>query len=70
MTYDENPALARWVKRQRYQYKLKMENRGSVMTDSRIRKLEEIGFIWESHTVQWAERLKEMTDYFDKYGNW
>ena len=44
-TFQENPSLARWVKRQRYQYKLKNENKPSTMTDERIVSLENIGFV-------------------------
>ena len=69
-TYAENPPLARWVKRQRYQYKLKMEEKQSTMTDQRIHALEKIGFIWDSHAAAWAEKLHELMDYTKTRGNW
>ena len=62
-TFKENPALARWVKRQRYQYKLKNEGKQSTMTDERIIALEKIGFIWDSHGAAWFDRLNELSDY-------
>ena len=62
-TFKENPALARWVKRQRYQYKLKNEGKQSTMTDERIVALEKIGFIWDSHGAAWFDRLNELADY-------
>ena len=39
-TYKENLPLARWVKRQRYQYKLMMEGKPSTMTEERVSLLE------------------------------
>lgn len=33
------------------------------MTDERIRLLEEIGFIWDSHAAAWAEKLHELEEY-------
>jgi hypothetical protein len=62
-TYKENPALARWVKRQRYQYKLKNEGKQSTMTDERVIALENNGFIWDSHRAAWQERWNELCDY-------
>jgi len=68
-TYKENPPLARWVKRQRYQYKLKAEGKMSTMTDERVKLLENIGFIWDSHAAAWAEKLHELKDYLQVHGD-
>ncbi|CAJ1937578.1 unnamed protein product [Cylindrotheca closterium] len=67
--YENNKLLSRWVRRQRYQYKLKQENKKSTMTDARILKLNNIGFVWDSHAATWSERLSELTDYLRKTGN-
>jgi hypothetical protein len=48
------------VKRQRYQYKLKTEGKRSTLSDERIRLLNKIGFIYNSHDVVWEERLQEL----------
>jgi hypothetical protein len=61
--FPDNPALAQWVKRQRYQYKLKTEAKRSTMSDERITALEEIGFVWDSHSAIWDERLQDLIDY-------
>lgn len=61
--YEPNPTLARWAKRQRYQYKLKQEAKSSTMTDERIAALEKLGFVWDSHTAQWFDRLDEVREY-------
>jgi hypothetical protein len=62
-TYGENLPLARWVKRQRYQYKLMVEGKQSTMTDERVTALEDIGFVWDSQGAAWAERLNELADF-------
>jgi Helicase associated domain len=60
-TYVENLALSRWVRRQRYQYKLRQEsNPNSTMTLERIEALENIGFVWDSQGSSWMERLQEL----------
>lgn len=68
-TYMENAALAQWVKRQRYQYKLKSEGKRSTLSDERVRLLNKIGFIWNSHDVVWEERLFELSMYKRNHGN-
>lgn len=68
-TFDENPTLSRWVKRQRYQYKLKQESKQSTMTDARIVQLEQVGFVWDSHAAAWQERLHELALYKQQYGD-
>jgi hypothetical protein len=68
-THTKSPALARWVKRQRYQYKLRSECKPSTMTDERIAVLERIGFIWDSHVAAWGERRAELIEYRNIYGH-
>jgi hypothetical protein len=38
-------SLARWTKRQRYQYKLRLEDKPSTMTEDRIGALNALGFV-------------------------
>lgn len=68
-TFADNPSLARWVKRQRYQYKLRQEGRKSNMTDERIRDLEKVGFVWDSHSASWINRLNELHEYRCLHGH-
>lgn len=56
-TYPRNPQLARWVKRQRRQYKLRRDSRPSTMTLERLQLLDNVGFVWDSHDVNWREKL-------------
>jgi hypothetical protein len=58
--WKENPLLAQWIKRQRYQYKLKQAARHSTMTDERVAALERLGLTWESHRVAWEEKFNEL----------
>ncbi|KAL3937415.1 MAG: hypothetical protein SGBAC_007485 [Bacillariaceae sp.] len=62
-------SLSRWVKRQRYQYKLKQENKVSTLSDERVTQLEEAGFVWDSHAVVWEERLVELEQYKKERGD-
>eukprot|EP00980_Cylindrotheca_fusiformis_P002834 scaffold672_cov126-Cylindrotheca_fusiformis.AAC.35 len=67
--FVENQTLSSWVKRQRYQYKLKQQGKTSTMTDARILTLEEVGFVWDSHAANWQERLAELKDYVEENGH-
>jgi len=67
--YPANPSLAEWVKRQRYQYKLKGMGKHSSMSDDRVIALEKLGFVWNSHDAVWEERLKELKQYRNIFGN-
>ena len=68
-TYPPNPQLARWVKRQRRQYKLMLERQPSNMTFGRIERLEQLGFVWDSHDASWKEKFEELRRYHIKYGH-
>jgi hypothetical protein len=68
-TYDENPPLARWVKRQRYQYKLKEQKMISTLTEDRISQLEGVGFVWDSHAVAWEEHRADLVQFKADFGH-
>ncbi|OEU11191.1 hypothetical protein FRACYDRAFT_246303 [Fragilariopsis cylindrus CCMP1102] len=61
--YPDNPSLAEWVKRQRYQYKLKGMGKYTHMSNDRMIALEKSGFVWNSHDAVWEERLKELKEF-------
>lgn len=63
----KNPKLSRWVKRQRYQYKLRTEGKPSNMTRDRMKALEDIGFVWDSHSSVWEERFCELKEFHRMY---
>jgi hypothetical protein len=69
-TSRDAPSLGRWVKRQRYQYKLWQDCRPeSTMTQDRINALESIGFVWESHEGTWETRFNELERFYQEHGH-
>jgi len=62
-SFEDNPPLAHWTKRQRYQYKLKLENKPSTMTDDRVLALNALGFVWNAHEAGWEERFNELLQF-------
>mmetsp|Transcript_13663 Transcript_13663/g.20798 ORF Transcript_13663/g.20798 Transcript_13663/m.20798 type:complete len:357 (+) Transcript_13663:50-1120(+) len=68
-TYPENPGLARWVKRQRCQYTLFQQNKKTSITPGRIKLLEDIGFVWDSHDETWQERFEMLLTFKKAHGH-
>mmetsp|Transcript_19242 Transcript_19242/g.41349 ORF Transcript_19242/g.41349 Transcript_19242/m.41349 type:complete len:330 (+) Transcript_19242:155-1144(+) len=67
--YEENLPLARWVKRQRCQYRRMTEGQHSTISQDRKRALDEIGFVWDYQGDAWEEKLTELRHYRSNYGN-
>lgn len=68
-TFPRNPQLARWVKRQRRQYKLRRDARPSTMTLERLQLLDSVGFVWDSHDVNWREKLMALDTFRSEHGH-
>eukprot|EP00529_Nitzschia_sp_RCC80_P019903 CAMPEP_0113485136 /NCGR_PEP_ID=MMETSP0014_2-20120614/24327_1 /TAXON_ID=2857 /ORGANISM="Nitzschia sp." /LENGTH=430 /DNA_ID=CAMNT_0000378771 /DNA_START=97 /DNA_END=1389 /DNA_ORIENTATION=+ /assembly_acc=CAM_ASM_000159 len=69
-TSKEFPTLGRWVKRQRYQYKIMMDGKNeSTMTPARVQVLERAGFIFDSHGSSWAQRFAELQQFKVEFGH-
>jgi len=66
---ENNNALGRWVKRQRYNYKLYKQGKTSSISADHIDLMEEIGFIWDAHGGQWQKMYEELLDYKENHGN-
>jgi hypothetical protein len=66
---DTSRRLAKWVKRQRYQFKLKNEGRHSNLTRERQAALVNLGFVWESRAAVWEERLQELLEFRHVHGH-
>ena len=66
--FPANPALAQWVKRQRYQYKLYQRGAHSTLTPERLQGLRQLGFVFDSHMAAWEERMEELRRYHAKFG--
>ncbi|CAJ1967452.1 unnamed protein product [Cylindrotheca closterium] len=69
LNYAKDMSLANWTKRQRRQYRLKIEGRHSTMTDERQQVLEQIGFVWDSHAASWNERWGQLRDFQKEHGH-
>jgi hypothetical protein len=67
--WETSRRLAQWVKRQRYQFKLKNEGRHSNLTRERQIALESLGFVWDSHAAVWEERLRELLEFGQEHGH-
>ena len=67
--WQDDPSLAQWVKRQRHQYKLKVEGKRSTMTDERKATLEQVGFIWNSQEAVWESRFNELSVFRQVHGH-
>lgn len=66
--HKESPRLARWVKRQRYQYTLMLERKpATTMTPGRVEALNQIGFVWDPQNATWCEHLAELKAFKEKY---
>src|SRR5437660_3050872 len=57
----DNPHLARWASKQR--------QRRTELSKERIKRLEEIGFVWEILDNQWEEIFTALVAYKQRYGN-
>eukprot|EP00980_Cylindrotheca_fusiformis_P001950 scaffold442_cov110-Cylindrotheca_fusiformis.AAC.17 len=67
--FPEDPVLARWVKRQRYEFKRRADGKPSGINASRIRLLENIGFVWKVHSTAWQERFNELFTFWKTEGH-
>jgi hypothetical protein len=67
--FPSNPSVAQWVKRQRYQHKLKMQGKRNTLTDARQQVLEMVGFVWDSQEAAWMERWNELRSFWMENGH-
>ena len=61
--------LGEWVNSQRKQYMLLKEGKESQITRERIRKLENIGFVWDAHEAALFESYERLKAYKEENGN-
>jgi len=61
--------LYSWVKRQRYQYKRKMQGQSSHLTDQRVRALEAVGFAWDTRDLAWEAKFEELQNFVKEHGH-
>ena len=61
--WDADSRLGIWVRDQRRQYRIE------DLSDDRIMKLEEIGFVWEPFEVLWMRMYNRLIKYKNKFGD-
>ena len=72
LKYTEYPGLGNFVNRQRTEYRKLIQGKASSMTQSKIRQLDEVAFVWsirEGGHASWESRLNDLKDYLDQYGH-
>ena len=60
---QDKSELAKWVSKQRYEYKLLKEDRHSHLTTSQLMKLQDAGFVFAprgSSYLSWSDRLEQL----------
>jgi len=67
--YKPNKQLGAWVDKQRAHYRFLQEGKKSSMTDERIDKLEEIGFVWNTDAEAWEANLTDLVKYEEEHGD-
>eukprot|EP00527_Entomoneis_sp_CCMP2396_P002689 CAMPEP_0198142290 /NCGR_PEP_ID=MMETSP1443-20131203/5117_1 /TAXON_ID=186043 /ORGANISM="Entomoneis sp., Strain CCMP2396" /LENGTH=363 /DNA_ID=CAMNT_0043805261 /DNA_START=317 /DNA_END=1405 /DNA_ORIENTATION=- len=67
--FKENSELGKWVSRQRHQYNRMKENKSTGMTQSRIDRLESLGFDWDPQGSLWTKRYQQLEKYKDGNGD-
>lgn len=60
---NEPPELHHWLRRQRANYK---DGTNSNFTNDRIKKLNEIGMVWDEYEYSWFEHYQLATQYYEK----
>ena len=74
LNYKVNPKLGRWVQHQRSQYQNKKKGKTRQITDERIYKLEEIGFVWyrgwkKRDDEGWMLMFEQLVEYKEEHGD-
>jgi Helicase associated domain len=68
--YDVDPSFAEWIHRQRTTYiSLLKEEKPSPLLQSRMEKLEEIGFNFTVHSDKWMDHWNMLKQYKEKHGD-
>jgi len=67
-TPETSKVLRNWIHTQRSEYRKFVHTKNPQITQERIDKLNEVGFIWESSTSFWEKKFNDLLDYKEKYG--
>lgn len=69
--YPGNPPLGTWVNKQRMEYKNLVDGEKHSLTETKLQKMEEIGFDWGKRKGDhsWEERYQQLAEYAKKHGS-
>jgi hypothetical protein len=67
--FDENLKLANWVMNQRTAKRLKTEGQQTGLRGIRIRRLEQLQFVWNMKDRQWWSMYDQLKEYQQQNGN-
>jgi hypothetical protein len=67
--YDQNRSLGKWVQKQRWEYKNRMEGNTNYLNDERLKLLQDIEFVWNAEDDFWDFHFQQVLDYKARYGN-
>lgn len=62
--------LGRWVHNQRSEYRYYLAKKPSLMTEERIRLLEEEGFVWNMNDYRWQKMFQHVVAFKNTEGGW
>lgn len=66
----EGENLGQWINKQRSDYAIRdTEQRNCEFTEERIRRLEDIGMIWDAHSYKWDRMYAVALKYYQENGN-
>lgn len=68
---DDHQALYKWMCQQRLEYKKLRKDLGSKMTASRLQKLHDIGFTFNTRStyLRWEDRMEQLRQYKQEHGH-
>ena len=67
--YQSNPSLGIWVSTQRQQYNLYKRGKPTKITADRMKKLEDLGFVWNVRATQWQEKYEDLKKFIQMNGH-
>ena len=67
--HEGSDGLASWCKRQRFQWKEYVRNKRTTISPERKAKLDELGFIWDSHDAAWQANFQRLLNFKAEHGH-
>lgn len=62
-------SLCHWVRKQRNEYRKFREGYSCTMTETRVERMERLGFIWEGRVANWEDSMVELRKFKTSHGH-